>query len=78
MLFMGFGPSTDGWRLFDPENRRYDASRDAYFYEKIKHRTNSLRHFDSRGKIMREGGDMAVAIGDLESDSIDSSNAVRK
>jgi hypothetical protein len=39
---MGFGPSTDGWRLFDPENRRYDASRDAYFYEKIKHRTNII------------------------------------
>jgi hypothetical protein len=77
MLFMGFDPSTDGWRLFDPEIRRYHASRDAYFYENFKHRIDSLRHFDSRRKIMREGGDMAVAIDDFESDSIDSSDAVR-
>jgi hypothetical protein len=77
MLFMVFDPSTDGWRLFDPETRRYHASRDAYFYDNFMHRIDSLRHFDSRRKIMREGGNMAVAIDDFESDSIDSSDAVR-
>jgi hypothetical protein len=29
ILFMGFGPTTGGWRLFDPEIRRCHASRDA-------------------------------------------------
>ena len=77
MLFMGFDPSTDGWRLFDPESRRYHASRDAYFYEDFKHRINSLRHYDSRRKILKAGGDMAVAIDDFEPDSINSSDAVR-
>jgi hypothetical protein len=77
ILFMGFDPSTDGWCLFDPEIRRFHASRDAYFYENFKHRIDSLRHFDSRRKNMREGGDMAEAIDDFASDSIDLSDAVR-
>jgi hypothetical protein len=51
MLFMGFGPSADEWRLFDPEIRRYHASRNAYFYENFKHLVESLRHFELVEKL---------------------------
>lgn len=77
MIFVGFDASTDGWRLFDPETRRYHATRDAYFYENFKNRIDSLRHFDSRRKLVKLGLDQPVVVDDFEFDSITQGDVVR-
>ena len=50
---MRFNPSTDAWRLFDPEIRRCHTSRSEYFYDNFKHRLDSLRRF--RRKDIKRG-----------------------
>ena len=55
VIFVGFTDGCNGYRVFDPESRRYSTIENVYFYESFKHRVDSLRHFDRRRKLMKAG-----------------------
>ena len=55
VIFVGFTHGCNGYRVFDPESRRYSTIENVYFYESFMHRVDSLRHFDKRRALMKAG-----------------------
>ena len=77
LLFMGFDHSQHGWRLFDPETRRFFNSTNCYFYEGMTHRVDALRHFDHRRELLKKGEEQPLVIDDFEYDTFQRMDSVR-
>lgn len=60
MIFVGFTPGCNGYRVFDPESRKYSTVDNVYFYESFKHRIDALRHHDKRRALMKAGKNQPV------------------
>ena len=69
LIFVGFHPTINGYRVFDPEARRYFSTDNMYFYESFAHRIDALRHHDSRRKLLREGHEQPVQINDFDDEN---------
>ena len=66
VIFVGFTDGCNGYRVFDPESRRYSTIENVYFYESFKHRVDSLRHFDRRRKLMKAGKNQPIQLDDWD------------
>ena len=77
LLFMGFNPLAAGWKVFDPENRRYFSVNDAYFYEDMRPRIDSLRHHDRRWAMVKSGQPVPFVADDFDRDTMTRAQAVR-
>ena len=67
-IFVGFTPNLNGYRVFDPENRKYATVDNIYFYEDFKHRIDSLRHHDKRRDLMLKEKLQPVQLDDFADD----------
>ena len=65
-IFVGFTDGCNGYRVFDPEARRYSTVDNVYFYESFKHRIDALRHHDQRRALMKAGKVQPVQVDDWE------------
>ena len=65
-IFVGFDRSKNGWKVFDPETRKYRVVENAYFYENFSHRIDALRHHDKRRELMRNGMEQPIVLNDFE------------
>jgi hypothetical protein len=65
-IFVGFTDGCNGYRVFDPETRRYSTVDNVYFYESFKHRVDALRHHDKRRALMKSGKVQPVQIDDWD------------
>ena len=65
-IFVGFTEGCNGYRVFDPETRRYATVDNVYFYESFKHRIDALRHHDQRRALIRSGKPQPVQVDDWE------------
>ena len=79
VIFVGFDVGASGFRVFDPETRRYYSTKNAYFYEDFSHRVDALRHHDRRRAMLKKGKpgesvDMPLVLDDFEDTN---SSAVR-
>ena len=52
VIFVGFTLNCNGYRVFDPEARRYMTVNNIVFFESFKHRIDALRHHDKRRELM--------------------------
>ncbi len=77
LLFMGFNPLAAGWKVFDPETRRYFSVNDAYFYEDMRPRIDSLRHHDRRWAMVKAGQPVPFVADDFDRDTLTRAQAVR-
>jgi hypothetical protein len=71
LIFVGFSTGMNGYRLFDPEARRYYTHSDVVFYESFRHRIDALRHHDKRRDMIKKGIDQPVVLNDFEDESAD-------
>ena len=69
VIFVGFTDGCNGYRVFDPESRRYSTIENVYFYESFKHRVDSLRHFDRRRKLMKAGKSQPIQLDDWDDEN---------
>jgi hypothetical protein len=69
LIFVGFSPNANGYRLFDPESRRYLTHSDCVFYESFRHRVDALRHHDKRRDLLKKGEAQPVVIDDFEDEN---------
>ena len=69
VAFVGFTNGCNGYRVFDPESRRYSTIENIYFYESFKRRVDSLRYFDKRKKRMRAGKNQPVQLDDRDDEN---------
>ena len=69
LIFVGFSPNANGYRLFDPESRRYFTHSDCVFYESFRHRIDALRHHDKRRELMKKGEAQPLVIDDFEDEN---------
>lgn len=53
VIFVGFTPGCNGYRVFGPESRKYATVDNLYFYESFKHRIDALRYHDKRRALMK-------------------------
>jgi hypothetical protein len=65
-IFVGFTDGCNGYRVFDPETRRYSTVDNVYFYESFKHRVDALRHHDKRRALMKSGKVQPIQIDDWD------------
>ena len=72
LIFVGFTHNKIGYRVFDPETRRYFTTSNLYFYEDASERIDSLRHHDRRRELLKKGMDQPVVIDDFEDADIQS------
>lgn len=68
VIFVGFSPNCNGFRVFDPESRRYSTVNNIVFYESFKHRNDALRHHDKRRELMKRGETQPVQMNDFDDD----------
>ena len=66
VIFVGFTPGCNGYRVFDPESRKYSTVDNVYFYESFKHRIDALRHHDKRRALMKNGKNQPIQIDDWD------------
>jgi hypothetical protein len=78
LIFTGFDSLAKGWRVFDPETRRYFSSSNLYFYESFRHRIDALRHHDSRRALLKSGAEQPFVIDDFEPDTFSKSISIRQ
>ena len=71
LIFVGFTDGMNGYRLFDPENRRYYTHSDVVFYESFNHRIDALRHHDKRRDMIKKGIEQPIILNDFEDESAD-------
>mmetsp|Transcript_37940 Transcript_37940/g.76675 ORF Transcript_37940/g.76675 Transcript_37940/m.76675 type:complete len:1384 (-) Transcript_37940:372-4523(-) len=69
LIFVGFSPNANGYRLFDPENRRYLTHSDCVFYESFRHRVDALRHHDQRRALLKNGEAQPLVIDDFDDEN---------
>ena len=77
LIFVGFTPNLNGYRVFDPESRQYATVDNVYFYENMKHRVDSLRHHDKRRELMQQGKTQPVQLDDFADDDEVARSGVR-
>jgi hypothetical protein len=77
LVFMGFEQTTNGWRVFDPETRRYFSTENLYFYESFSHRIDALRHHDKRRDLLKKGLEQPIIIDDFDMDPLSHLDSVR-
>ena len=65
-IFVGFQDGRDGFKVFDPELRRYSNVGNCYFYEDFSSRIDALRHHDHRRALLRRGVDPPIVIDDFQ------------
>jgi len=65
LIFVGFEPGAMGWKVFDPETRRYFSSTNLYFYENFSHRIDALRQHDARRALLKKGKDQPLILDDF-------------
>ena len=65
-IFVGFDRLKNGWKIFDPETRKYRVVENAYFYENFSHRIDALRHHDRRRQLMKDGAEQPVVLDDFD------------
>ena len=78
LIFVGFDLQAHGWRVFDPETRRYTSATNLYFNEDFTERICALRHFDKRRALMKKGMDQPVVLDDFSADNYDQMDSVRR
>ena len=71
LIFVGFSDGMNGYRLFDPENRRYHTHSDVVFYESFNHRIDALRHHDKRRDMIKKGIEQPVLLDDFQDENAD-------
>ncbi len=72
LIFVGFTENKIGYRVFDPETRRYFTTSNLYFYEDASERIDALRHHDRRRELLKKGMDQPVVLDDFEDADIQS------
>ena len=65
-VLVGFTGGCNGYRVFDPETRRYSAVGNVYFFEGFKHRIDALRQHDQRQALMKAGKAQSAQVDDWE------------
>jgi len=71
VIFVGFSSTCNGYRVFDPESRRYSTVNNIVFYESFKHRIDALRHHDKRRELLKNGVAQPVQLNDFEDENAD-------
>jgi hypothetical protein len=77
LIFMGFEQTTNGWRVFDPETRRYFSTENVYFYESFQHRVDALRHHDKRRDLLKKGLEQPIVVDDFDMNHLANLDSVR-
>jgi hypothetical protein len=77
LIFTGFDQQAHGWRVFDPETRRFTSSTNLYFNEDFKDRICALRHIDRRRALLRQGKEQPFVMDDFAADNFDKMDSVR-
>jgi hypothetical protein len=75
LIFAGFDNKAMGYKLFDPETRRFHSAINVYFYEDFSERIDSLRHHDRRRNLLKKDLPQPIVLGDFEDEN---SSAVRR
>ena len=78
LLFMGFNHLAAGWRVFCPETRRYFSTNNAYFFEDMRHRIDSLRHHDLRRQMIKRGEEQPFVLDDFHHDDLAKGDSIRQ
>ena len=65
LIFVGLTENMLGYRVFDPESRRYWTTSNLYFYESFHSRIDALRHHDQRRALLKKGIDQPVVMDDF-------------
>ena len=71
LIFVGFADGMNGYRLFDPESRRYYTHTDVVFYESFNHRIDALRHHDKRRDMIKKGIEQPIILDDFKDENAD-------
>jgi hypothetical protein len=53
LIFLGFDDQHSGYKLYDPNERRYIFSRNAWIYEDFTFRNNNLRQYDAQREFLK-------------------------
>ena len=75
---MGFSHLAAGWRVFCPETRRYFLTNNAYFFEDMRHRIDSLHHHDLRRQMIKRGEEQPFALDDFHHDELAIGDSARQ
>ena len=74
LIFVGFSPNLNGFRVFDPETRRYFSTSNVYIYEDFSSRIDALRHHDQRRALLKAKAEQPIVMDDFADSN---SSAVR-
>ena len=76
LIFVGFSPNLNGFRVFDPETRRYFSTANVYINEDFSSRIDALRHHDQRRALLKAKAEQPIIMDDFA--DTQNSSAVRK
>ena len=65
LIFFGFDDQHSGYKLYDPNERRYIFSRNAWIYEDFTFRNNNLRQYDAQREFLKRKAEPDVQTLDL-------------
>ena len=65
LIFLGFDDQHSGYKLYDPNERRYIFSRNAWIYEDFTFRNNNLRQYDAQREFLKRKAEPDVQTLDL-------------
>jgi hypothetical protein len=65
LIFVGFSPNLNGFRVFDPETRRYFSTSNVYIYEDFSSRIDALRHHDQRRALLKQKAEQPIVMDDF-------------
>jgi hypothetical protein len=75
LIFVGFSPNLNGFRVFDHEARRYFSTANVYINEDFGSRIDALRHHDQRRALLKIKAEQPVVMDDFA--DTQNSSAVR-
>jgi hypothetical protein len=55
----------NGFRVFDPETRRYFTTANVYIYEDFSSRIDALRHHDQRRALLKQKAEQPIVMDDF-------------
>ena len=68
LIFLGFDDHHSGYKLYDPNERQYIFSRNAWIYEDFTFRNNNLRQYDAQREFLKKKVEPDVQTLDLFDD----------
>ena len=66
LIFVGFQDDRQGFKVFDPETRRYHVAGNCYFYENFSSRIDALRSHDQRRQLLKKDLPQPIVIDDYD------------